>query len=112
MRWADDYQLFVLGALGFTAVHLGRMARRRSWPSWVQLHIAAMGSSYVLLLTAFYVDNGKQLPLWRDLPVWTYWTLPTAIATPIMVRALLRRRSLSLAHPGGSKPNGRRARRT
>lgn len=24
-----------------------------------------MGSSYVLLLTAFYVDNGHQLPLWK-----------------------------------------------
>ena len=27
-----------------------------------------MGASYILLLTAFYVDNGKNLPLWRELP--------------------------------------------
>jgi hypothetical protein len=90
MRWAEDYYLFILGALGFAAVHLGRMARRRSWPGWVRMHIAGMGSSYVLLLTAFYADNGRQLPLWRDLPVWTYWTLPALIATPIMLWALLR----------------------
>ena len=33
----------------------------------MKLHITGMGTSYVLLLTAFYVDNGKNLPLWRDL---------------------------------------------
>ena len=49
-----------------------------------------MSSSYVLLLTAFYVDNGKQLPLWRQLPIWTYWTLPALIGAPIIVWALLR----------------------
>jgi len=27
-----------------------------------------MGLSYILMLTAFYVDNGKKLPVWRDLP--------------------------------------------
>jgi hypothetical protein len=24
--------------------------------------------SYILLLTVFYVDNGKHLPVWRTLP--------------------------------------------
>jgi hypothetical protein len=90
MRWAEDYHLFILGALALAAAHLGRAARRRSWPGWARMHIAGMGSSYVLLLTAFYVDNGKQLPLWRDLPAWTYWTLPALIALPIMLWALLR----------------------
>jgi len=89
MRWSDDYHLFILGALTFAAVQVGRMARRRRWPGWVRMHIASMGSSYVLLLTAFYVDNGKQLPLWRDLPAWTYWTLPAVIGAPIMLWALL-----------------------
>jgi hypothetical protein len=41
------------------------------------------------LLTAFYVDNGKQLPLWRNLPHWTYWTLPALVGLPIVVWALL-----------------------
>jgi hypothetical protein len=27
-----------------------------------------MGLSYILMLIAFYVDNGKQLPLWKDQP--------------------------------------------
>jgi hypothetical protein len=42
------------------------------------MHISGMGASYVLLLTAFYVDNGKNLPLWRELPQWAFWILPSA----------------------------------
>jgi len=47
-----------------------------------------MGASYVLLLTAFYVDNGKSLPLWRELPPIAYWLLPAAIGLPLIIRAL------------------------
>ena len=90
MRWSEDYHLFVLGALSFTAAFVGRCARRRRFVGWARVHITAMGSSYVLLLTAFYVDNGKQLPLWRDLPVWSYWVLPALAGIPLILRALLR----------------------
>jgi len=31
-----------------------------------------MGVSYIVLLTAFYVDNGKSLPLWKELPPISY----------------------------------------
>jgi hypothetical protein len=89
MRWREDYHLFVLGALCFIAALVGRSARRRRFPGWARVHITAMGSSYVLLLTAFYVDNGKQLPLWRDLPVWSYWLLPAVIGVPLILRALV-----------------------
>ena len=54
------------------------------------MHISAMGASYILLLTAFYVDNGKSLPLWKELPTIIYWLLPSAIGIPIIVNALLR----------------------
>jgi len=90
IRWLADYPLFVLGALSWLAAWIGRRARRRRVQHWARLHIAAMGYSYVLLLTAFYVDNGKRLPLWRDLPVWSYWTLPAIIGTPIILWALFR----------------------
>jgi hypothetical protein len=90
VRWAEDYHLFVLGALSFAAACLGRQARRQRWRDWVRLHIIGMGTSYVLLLTAFYVDNGKQLPVWKELPHFTYWLLPLAVGAPLIVRALLR----------------------
>jgi hypothetical protein len=89
VRWAEDYHLFILGALSFAAAYLGRQARRHRWRNWVRLHITGMGSSYVLLLIAFYVDNGKSLPLWRELPPIAYWVLPAAVGIPLIARALL-----------------------
>lgn len=86
VRWDQDYHLFVLGALSFAAACLGRQARRHYW---IRLHIAGMGASYLLLLIAFYVDNGKSLPLWKELPSTAYWLLPAVIGIPLIVRALL-----------------------
>src|SRR5690349_16514309 len=97
-RWAEDYHLFALGILSFAAACLGRQARRQRWRFWVRLHIAGMGSSYVLLLIAFYVDNGKSLPLWRHLPALTYRLLPAIIGMPLIVHALLR-------HPLATRPD-------
>ena len=90
MRWAENYHLFVLGISSFASAWLGRRALRQRWPHWPRLHIAGMGLSYVLMLIAFYVDNGKQLPLWKDLPAVTYWLVPLAVGIPLIVRALLR----------------------
>ena len=89
VRWAEDYHLFILGALSLAAAYLGRQARRQRVRNWVRLHITGMGTSYIFLLTAFYVDNGKQLPIWKDLPNFTYWLLPAAIGIPLIVHALL-----------------------
>ena len=89
VRWAEDYHLFILGAFSFLAAWLGRKARRGRWRYWARLHISGMGSSYVLLLIAFYVDNGKSLPLWQDLSPVMYWVLPTAVGIPLIVHALL-----------------------
>jgi hypothetical protein len=49
-----------------------------------------MGVSYIVLLTAFYVDNGPHLPLWRQLPAITYWVAPSLVGLPIMVYTLMR----------------------
>ena len=89
MRWHEDYHLFILGALAFIAASLGRAARRQRWPAWVRLHITGMGLSYILLLTAFYVDNGKSLPLWKELPPISYWVIPGAFGLPLIAYALL-----------------------
>ena len=89
VRWAEDYHLFILGALAFGTAYLGRMARRKHGSNWVKVHLTGMGMSYTLLLTAFYVDNGKSLPLWRELPPIAYWLIPAAVGIPLIVRALL-----------------------
>jgi uncharacterized membrane protein len=88
-RWAEDYHLFILGALSFAAGYSGREALRRRRRNWARLHVLGMGASYILLLTAFYVDNGKSLPLWKELPQIAFWLLPSLIGVPIIVCVLL-----------------------
>jgi uncharacterized membrane protein len=90
VHWTQDYPLFILGSLSFAAALAGRTARRKRWPGWIRLHIIAMGVSYILLLTAFYVDNGKSLPGWKELPPIAYWLFPAGIGSPIIVYELLR----------------------
>jgi hypothetical protein len=90
MRWAVDYHLFVLGALSFASAWFGRTALRRGWPGRFRVHLTGMGLSYILLLVAFYVDNGNQLPVWKNLPPFTYWLIPLGIGTLLIVWALLR----------------------
>ena len=89
-RWSDDHHLFILGLLSFIAATIGRRARRKLWPSWPRIHMTGMGVSYILMITAFYVDNGPNLPLWRELPSLAFWTLPTLIGAPILINALHR----------------------
>jgi uncharacterized membrane protein len=88
MRWSESYHLLLLGALSSASAWLGRTALRQRLRQSVRLHIGGMGLSYILMLIAFYVDNGKQLPLWKDLPPFTYWLLPLAIGMPLLVWAL------------------------
>jgi hypothetical protein len=89
MRWAENYHLFALGGVSFGCAWFGRSALRGRWQNWARLHISGMSMSYVFMLVAFYVDNGKQLPIWKDLPAITYWLVPLAVAMPLIFRALL-----------------------
>jgi uncharacterized membrane protein len=90
VRWAENYHLFFLGAFSLIAATVARTALRQRWRNWVRLHITGMGLSYVLMLTAFYVDNGKNLPLWKELPQITFWLLPAGLSIPLIVHSLLK----------------------
>src|SRR5262245_25776151 len=110
LRWPHNTHLFVLGMLSFSAGRIGRTARRRLWRGWLRLHIGGMAISYILLLTAFYVDNGPHLPLWRSLPSLAYWVLPSLLGLPLMVWALrchpLILRTRALRQPGRDRRRG------
>src|SRR6266567_8671297 len=95
MRWRQDYYLFIIGAVAFTAATIGYQHRRRHRPGDTG-HIAGMGIAYVAMLTAFYVDNGPHLPLWDRLPTLAFWLLPSAAGAPIIARAVIRARHLAL----------------
>jgi len=50
----------------------------------VRTHISGMGLSYVVMLSAFYVDNGK-CPARVEGPdrLFTYWLVPSIVFAPI-----------------------------
>jgi len=98
MRWRQDYYLFIIGAIAFTAATIGYQHRRRRRPGDTG-HITGMGIGYTAMLTAFYVDNGPHLPLWDRLPALTFWLLPSAIAAPLITRAVIRARHFRHAPP-------------
>jgi hypothetical protein len=89
-RWTEDYYLVILGTLALITASLGRVAFHSHWHFRTQVHISGMGLSYTLMLVAFYMDNGRNLPLWRDLPAFTYWMLPGVIGTALILYALMR----------------------
>jgi hypothetical protein len=88
-RWTEDYYLFILGLIAFISAFIGRRAKRNLWTKWSIIHITGMGISYIFLLIAFYMDNGKFLPLWKNLNPIIYWALPLLIGIPIIIRTLL-----------------------
>jgi hypothetical protein len=83
---------------------VGRLARRRLWRGWLRVHVTGMAISYILLLTAFYVDNGPHLPLWRSLPPVAHWVGPGLVGIPILVWALLRHTSMRSSSPPEPPP--------
>jgi hypothetical protein len=89
MRWPHDNHLLLLGILSFGSAAIGRAASRQQWRRWPQVQIVGMAVSYVLLLTAFHMDNGPNLPLWRELPAIAYWVAPGLVGLPIIVYALM-----------------------
>ena len=101
LRWPQDAYLLVLGTLSLAAASLGRAARRRQWRwqrwRWIGLHLTGMSASYVLLLTAFYVDNGKHLPVLEAWP--PCWLAAQRDRAPLVARALARHRGLAPRRP-------------
>ena len=98
-RWHADAYLFFLAVLGYGFALVGYTARRfRQTPSlrrvlaeqWVVVHLVGMIGSYVVLWTAFYVDNAHLIPLLNQFPSLTFWVLPSLISLPFMALSISR----------------------
>jgi hypothetical protein len=116
-RWSADAYLFVLATLGYGLALSGYVARRfRQEPivrrvvgeQWVVAHIVGMIGSYVVLWTAFYVDNAHLIPGLKALPTLMFWVLPTVIALPFIVLSLFRfaPKMARAARGEGASPGG------
>ncbi len=95
MRWHEDYHLAIIGAIAFTAACVGHLRPNRHRPGHAP-HILGMSISYLMMLVAFYVDNGPQLPLWNRLPHVMYWLLPILVGAPLTWRAWRRARGRTM----------------
>lgn len=95
LRWPDDAYLLALGSTAFGLASIGFAARKLRWQGWRSFHILGMSLSYVVLLTAFYVDNGPHLPLLNRLPTIVFWVVPSLVAGPLVSRAIRRHTHLA-----------------
>jgi hypothetical protein len=86
MRWPHNVHLLTIGMLTFALAFLGRRLATVKSSGWTRLHTICMGLSYVLLLTGFYVDNGKNLPFWKMFPNWSFYILPALVGVPIIFK--------------------------
>src|SRR5260370_10730821 len=98
-RWQADAYLFVLALLGYSFALGGYSARRFRQSPWLQhllgdywviAHLVALIGPYVVLWTAFFVDNAHLFPGLNRLPTLTFWVLPALIALPFLVRSIVR----------------------
>ncbi len=98
-HWPADAYLFALATLGYGCALSGyaaRRFRREPWltrwfgKQWVVAHIAGMIGSYIVLWTAFYVDNAHLIPGLKELPPLAFWVLPTVIAIPFIIVSISR----------------------
>lgn len=98
-RWPTDAYLVVLAMIGYGFALGGYAARRFRWKPWVMdvlgkqwivAHIVGMIGSYIVLWTAFYVDNAHLIPGLNRLPLLTFWVLPTLVGLPFIALSLSR----------------------
>jgi hypothetical protein len=88
MRWPHNGHLLGIGILAIGFTYGGNRMTKAKNKNWSRFHTIYMGSSYIFLLTGFYVDNGKNLPFWKLFPQWFFWIFPALVGIPIIVYAL------------------------
>lgn len=88
MRWPHNIHLLSIGILAVGSTMAGYWFAKNQRISWTRFHTICMGASYILLMTGFYVDNGKNLPFWKLFPQWFFWVFPAAVGMPIILYVL------------------------
>jgi uncharacterized membrane protein len=104
MSWPRNMHLLLIGTLAAIFSYTGYRLAKVKPVKWTRLHTVCMGSSYILLLTGFYVDNGKNLPFWNQFSQAFFYVFPASIWIPIIVYTLLKH-PLNKAQPQRSAKN-------
>jgi hypothetical protein len=88
LRWPHNIHLLIIGSSAALATYFGFRKIKSHGENCTRSHTVLMGASYVLLLTGFYVDNGKNLPFWNQFPTWVFYVFPSVIGIPILLYVL------------------------
>jgi hypothetical protein len=90
MRWPFNIHLLIVGTLAYALTFAGQRLAKKHPRNWTRLHTICMSFSFVLLMTGFYVDNGKNLPFWNQFSELFFWIFPSAVGIPIIIYVLFR----------------------
>jgi len=90
MRWPHNIHLLIVGTFAYALTFIGQRLTHTRKPNWTRLHTVCMGASYILLITGFYVDNGKNLPFWNQFSELFFWLFPSVIGIPIIIYAFFK----------------------
>lgn len=90
MRWPHNVHLLLIGTLAFGFTYAGRTLAKIHSRNWTRFHTMCMGFSYILLLTGFYVDNGKNLPFWNQFSTLFFYIFPSVVGIPIIIYVLIK----------------------
>lgn len=90
MRWPFNIHLLAVGTGAYALTFLGRQIVKGRRLAMTRLHTVCMGSSYVLLMTGFYVDNRKNLPFWNQFSETFFWFFPSVVGLPIIAYVFFR----------------------
>lgn len=88
MRWPHNIHLLSIGVLATSSALAGYRLAKHRMLNWTRHHTICMGASYILLMTGFYVDNGKNLPFWKLFPQWFFWVFPAIVGVPVILYVL------------------------
>jgi uncharacterized membrane protein len=90
MSWPRNTHLLLIGMFAAIFTYTGSWLAKMKPMYWQRLHTVCMGGSYILLLTGFYVDNGKNLPFWNQFSQTFFYLFPASIGIPIILYTLMK----------------------
>jgi hypothetical protein len=90
MMWSQLQYLFYIALFSYAQALYGYLARKLRWNNWLRKHISGMLGSYIGIITAVLVVNGKPFTSLTGIPQLFLWFIPAIIGTPCIILTINR----------------------